>query len=88
MFHDRPTGFFMPRFAWLSPLAIWGASTLVLAMIGPFTTFTAFAFGLAEEAMVRVRPEGRRYVAELSCGTVLPVSGAHCDTLRQAGFLD
>jgi len=43
---------------------------------------------VAEETLVRVRLEGRRYVADLRCGTVLPVSQAHVHTLRQAGFLD
>ena len=31
-------------------------------------------------------PRGAAMWTELSCGTVLPVSGAHCDTLRQAGL--
>lgn len=43
---------------------------------------------VAAARVVRVRPEGRRYVAELNCGTVLPVSRAYLDDLRSAGFLD
>lgn len=43
---------------------------------------------VAEEVLVRVRVEGRRHVADLRCGTVLPVSKAHLDRLREAGFLD
>jgi DNA-binding LytR/AlgR family response regulator len=36
----------------------------------------------------RVRSEGRRYVAELNCGTELPVSRAYLDDLRRDGYLD
>lgn len=43
---------------------------------------------VAENVLVRVRPDGRRHVAELECGAVLPVSQAHLDPLREAGFLD
>jgi hypothetical protein len=43
---------------------------------------------VAEEVLVRVRAEGRRHVAELACGTELPVSKAHLDRLREAGYVD
>ena len=43
---------------------------------------------VAAARLLRVRPEGRRYVAELNCGTELPVSRAYLDDLRRAGYLD
>jgi hypothetical protein len=43
---------------------------------------------VAEEALVAIRVEGRRHVAELDCGTLLPVSQANLDPLREAGLID
>ena len=43
---------------------------------------------VAAARLLRVRPEGRRYVAELNCGTELPVSRAYLDDLRRGGYLD
>ena len=43
---------------------------------------------VAAARLLRVRSEGRRYVAELNCGTELPVSRAYLDDLRRGGYLD
>lgn len=43
---------------------------------------------VAREALVRVRQDGRRYLADLSDGKVLPVSSAYVERLREDGFMD
>lgn len=42
---------------------------------------------VATSELVRVRPEGRRHVADLRSGQALPVSDAYVDDLRRAGLL-
>ncbi|NKX44179.1 LytTR family DNA-binding domain-containing protein [Roseicyclus persicicus] len=42
---------------------------------------------VAEGAILRIRAEGRRHLAELGDGTALPVSRAYLDDLRAAGLL-
>lgn len=43
---------------------------------------------VAAHAVLRVRAEGRRYVMDLSDGTVLPVSQSYLEPLRIAGLYD
>jgi hypothetical protein len=43
---------------------------------------------VAAPRLRRVRSEGRRHVAELTCGAELPVSRAYLDDLRRDGYLD
>jgi len=41
---------------------------------------------VAAHIIVRVRQDGRRYLADLSDGKAMPVSRAYLETLREAGF--
>lgn len=43
---------------------------------------------VSEEALVRVRSDGRRYLAELDCGREVPVSQAYVEDLRKAGYIE
>lgn len=43
---------------------------------------------VAAQELIRVRPEGRRHVAELRSGKTLPVSDAYVDELRLAGLVE
>lgn len=43
---------------------------------------------VAASEVVRVRPDGRRHVADLRSGKALPVSDAYIDDLRAAGLVD
>lgn len=42
---------------------------------------------VARSELLRVRPDGRRHVADLRSGKVLPVSDAYLDGLRDAGLM-
>jgi hypothetical protein len=43
---------------------------------------------VSRAALVRVRQDGRRHIAELSCGAELPVSRGYVDELRRDGITD
>lgn len=43
---------------------------------------------VARSVLMRVRPDGRRHMAELSCGQKLPVSQAYVEDLRRAGLVE
>lgn len=43
---------------------------------------------VAQHELVRVRLDGRRHLADLASGKVLPVSDAYVDELRRAGLMD
>jgi len=43
---------------------------------------------VAETELVKVRPEGRRFLATLASGETLPVSTAYIDDLRRAGLVE
>lgn len=43
---------------------------------------------VAAEELLRVRPDGRRHVAELRSGSTLPVSDAYVEGLRRAGLME
>jgi DNA-binding LytR/AlgR family response regulator len=43
---------------------------------------------VARSHLRRVRQDGRRYMAELTCGLMLPVSQAYVEDLRRAGLVE
>lgn len=43
---------------------------------------------VARSHLRRVRQDGRRYMAELTCGLMLPVSQAYVEDLRRAGLME
>lgn len=43
---------------------------------------------VARGAVLRVRQDGRRHIAELTCGSEVPVSRGHIDMLRRDGIAD